>query len=192
MAGHPTTAAVPAATAAAGPVAATGPTGAPADGWPSLLRRNGLRATAARAAVLGSLAELGHGTPEQVLDRAARSVAALNLSTVYRTLEVLATHHVVAHTHLAHQATTYMLADHADHAHLVCRRCGRVTELDQDVTAAFAAAAQDRHGFEVDAGHLSVFGRCAVCAAVAPADRDIDTADTAHTTGDGGTADGPA
>jgi len=137
----------------------------PPDGWPALLRRHGLRATPARAAVLQSLAALGHGTPEEVLAHASSTVQALNSSTVYRTLEALADARVVTHTHLTHQKTTYMLADHADHAHLVCRGCGRVTELAVDLTTAFGDEVHRRHGFSADTGHLSVFGRCAACAA---------------------------
>lgn len=140
----------------------------PADSWPALLRRHGLRATPARAAVLQSLAALGHGTPEEVLAHASSTLLALNSSTVYRTLEVLADARVVTHTHLTHQKTTYMLTDHADHAHLGCRSCGRVTELAADLTAAFGDEVRRRHGFSADTGHLSVFGRCAACAA-APA-----------------------
>jgi len=82
---------------------------------------------------------------------------------VYRTLEVLAEYQMVTHTHLEQPSATYMLADHADHAHLVCRGCRAVFELDHDVATVLAGQISHTHGFDVDIGHLSLFGRCSDC-----------------------------
>jgi Fur family ferric uptake transcriptional regulator len=88
---------------------------------------------------------------------------------VYRVLETLAAHGLVSHTHLLGATKTYQLSTHANHAHLVCRGCGSVTELDDDVARRFTADISRVHGFDVDFGHLSVFGRCADCVA-----KDLD------------------
>jgi Fur family ferric uptake transcriptional regulator len=47
--------------------------------------------------------------------------------------------------------------------HLVCRDCGRVTEVGPDAIRPLITALEERHGFETDVGHLTVFGRCADC-----------------------------
>ncbi len=136
-----------------------------APAWPPLLRRHGLRVTAARALVLDALAALGHAAPEQIHEWAQPHLPGLNLSTVYRTLEVLTDYQLVAHTHLQQPSATYMLAIHADHAHLVCRGCRAVTELDHGTATTLAGQISHTHGFDVDIGHLSLFGRCARCTA---------------------------
>ena len=49
--------------------------------------------------------------------------------------------------------------------HLVCRDCGRVTEIGPDAIRPLITALDERHGFETDVGHLTVFGRCKDCRA---------------------------
>jgi Fur family ferric uptake transcriptional regulator len=70
---------------------------------------------------------------------------------------------MVSHTHLHHGAPTYHLATDADHVHLVCRDCGRVTEVGPDAIRPLITGLDERYGFETDVGHLTVFGRCTEC-----------------------------
>jgi len=154
------------------------PSADPQSWWP-LLRRYGLRATTARVQVLQALQVMGHGTPEQIYDRIAPVLQGLNLSTVYRTLEVLAEHQLVTHAHLEQSSATYMLAAHADHAHLVCRGCHQVLEFDHDIATALTGQISHIHGFDVDTGHLSVFGRCDACTSEDLAGEDLAGEDLA-------------
>ena len=92
----------------------------------AVLRSRGLRATPQRRFVLDALERLGHATPDQVWEQVQPVAPSLSPSTVYRALELLEELGVVTHTHLGHGAPSYHLATHADHIHLVCRRCGDV------------------------------------------------------------------
>lgn len=131
--------------------------------WEEQLRAHGYRATPQRQLVLEALASLGHATPEDVGGRVQQQARGVNISTIYRTLELLEQLGMVTHTHLGHGAPTYHLAADADHVHLVCRDCGRVTEVSPDAVRALTTTLDDRHGFETDVGHLTVFGRCRPC-----------------------------
>ncbi len=131
--------------------------------WALALRAKGLRVTPARVAVLDALRSAGHSSPEDV--HRVVNASAVNLSTVYRTLESLAEAGLVAHTHLAGHQASWSLASTANHAHLVCRNCESVTELDDGATAALREAAMATQGFTVEVSHLSVFGLCRDCAA---------------------------
>jgi Fur family ferric uptake transcriptional regulator len=129
------------------------------------LRERGMRATPQRRLVLQAVSELGHATPEQVCEHVhvqGRTVS-LNLSTVYRALELLEELGVVSHTHLSHGSPTYQVADHVDHLHLVCRRCGSVTEADLDLARPLSSSVAGRHGFSTDLAHLSLHGVCGGC-----------------------------
>ncbi len=134
-----------------------------ADGLDQALRERGLRATPQRRLVLKAVSELGHATPEQVCDFVQADSASLNLSTVYRALELLEELGVVSHTHLQHGSPTYQVADHVDHLHLVCRRCGSITEAELDLARPLAVAVQGAHGFSTDLTHLSLHGICGNC-----------------------------
>jgi Fur family ferric uptake transcriptional regulator len=134
------------------------------DSLAQVLRERGLRLTAQRQLVLEAVFELGHATPDQVHAKVAHIAAGINISTVYRALELLEELGLVTHTHLSHGAPTYHAAHQDQHVHLVCRGCGRVDEVSPDVVDGVAATLKQRRGFHVDVGHVSFFGQCAECA----------------------------
>ena len=132
--------------------------------WRDRLRARGQRLTPQRETVLAAVGELGHATPDEVLSHVREQAPRLNVSTVYRSLEVLEELGLVRHTHLAGRAPTFHATtdDHdGGHFHLVCRNCGRVTSVDPGTAAPLQAALREQEGFEMDVGHLSVFGVCA-------------------------------
>lgn len=125
--------------------------------------------TAQRQLVLDAVHDLGHATPEQV-HQAVREVAAgVNITTVYRTLELLENLGLVTHTHLSHGSPTYHSVGEEEHVHLVCRVCGTVDEVDPRLLGPVVADLERHRGFQVDVGHVAFFGVCARCAAAGPA-----------------------
>ena len=136
-----------------------------ADGWESALRENGFRITPQRQLVLEAVGRLGHGTPEEILGEVQRTAAGVNLSTVYRALEVLEDVGLVTHAHIGHGAPTYHSVDEHAHIHLVCDQCGRVLSAPTATADSFVAELQATYGFRTDISHVSVQGRCAECLA---------------------------
>ena len=134
------------------------------DDWQSALRARGYRLTPQRQLVLEAVAELGHSTPEEIVAQVRRTASGVNISTVYRTLELLEELGLVQHTHLGHGAPTYSIAASDDHVHLVCRDCGAIDEADSGVLEDVVRRLAADHGFAVDVGHFAIFGRCRDCA----------------------------
>lgn len=128
------------------------------------LRGAGLRRTPQRELILATIDELRHATPEQVHAAVAEQVASINLSTVYRTLETLEEHALVGHVHLGGRAPTYHAVEgHATHFHLTCRNCEQVIAVEADVAGELADRLRREHDFEMDLGHLSIFGTHTRC-----------------------------
>ncbi|HEX6967963.1 MAG TPA: Fur family transcriptional regulator [Micromonosporaceae bacterium] len=128
-----------------------------------MLRARGLRLTAQRQLVLQAVYNLGHATPEQV-HAAVREVASgVNITTVYRTLELLERLGLVTHTHLSHGSPTYHPAGERAHAHLVCRSCGMIDEIAPEQLRPLADQLARERGFRVDIGHMAIFGVCGTC-----------------------------
>src|SRR6266699_1336528 len=111
--------------------------------WDDTLRASGYRVTPQRQLVLEAVTRLEHATPEEIYAEVKQTAVGVNLSTVYRTLELLEQIGLVTHTHLGHGAHRYHLA--AD--------------------APLVRALESEYGFETDVGHLTVFGTCARCRA---------------------------
>lgn len=123
----------------------------------------GYRLTPQRQFVLQAVEQLGHATPDEILAEVQARSSAVNVSTVYRTLEVLEELGLVRHTHLSDRAPTYHSVTDHEHFHLVCRNCHRVISVDPEVVAPLAERLRAEHGFVVDVGHLAIFGTCVEC-----------------------------
>ena len=131
--------------------------------WQQVLRERGYRLTPQRELVLAAVNELGHATPDEVLAKVREQSSAVNVSTVYRTLELLEELGLVRHTHLSDRAPTYHSKANPEHVHLVCRVCGKVTEAAPSTFDPLTSELRRQHDFETDLGHLTVFGRCLTC-----------------------------
>ncbi|MDT5041233.1 MAG: Fur family transcriptional regulator, ferric uptake regulator [Actinoplanes sp.] len=128
-----------------------------------MLRERGLRLTPQRQLILEAVHQLGHATPEQIHHCVRERAAGVNITTVYRTLELLEELGLVSHTHLSHGSPTYHRAGEDQHVHLVCRGCGEITEVDPSVMRPVTEQLQQEQDFRVDVGHVSLFGVCGVC-----------------------------
>ena len=133
--------------------------------WQATLRAKGYRLTPQRELVLRAVDRLGHATPDEVLAAVREESQAVNISTVYRTLELLEQLGLVRHNHLNDRAPTYHSTATPDHVHLVCRSCGAITEVAPEVFTPMTDTLGEGYGFTTDIGHLTVFGTCAACAA---------------------------
>ncbi|HZE41943.1 MAG TPA: Fur family transcriptional regulator [Stackebrandtia sp.] len=129
----------------------------------TVLRAHGLRVTAQRQLVLDAVRDLGHATAEQVHESICGRVRGVNITTVYRTLDLLESLGLVAHTHLSHGAPVYHLAGDRGHVHLVCHRCGTVDEVNSEVFDELRRSLEKQRGFLLDVGHVALFGICAKC-----------------------------
>jgi Fur family ferric uptake transcriptional regulator len=140
---------------------ATTDSGAP--DWRARLREQGYRLTPQRELILDAVDTLGHATPDEVLAEVRRHSEAVNVSTVYRTLEVLEGLGLVRHAHLSDRAPTYHSVGDHEHFHLVCRNCHGVISVDPDMISALVERLRAEHGFVADVGHLTVHGTCEDC-----------------------------
>ena len=128
--------------------------------WRARLRERGYRLTPQRELILDAVDTLGHATPDEVLAEVRKKSSALNVSTVYRTLEVLEELGLVRHAHLSDRAPTYHTVREHEHFHLVCRNCHKVISVHPDVLTPVSDRLAADHDFTVDIGHLTVFGTC--------------------------------
>ena len=126
--------------------------------WEKRLRTQGFRITPQRQLVLEAVEHLRHGTPEEILIEVQRTASGVNLSTVYRTLEVLEDVDLVTHSHLGHGAPTYHAVDEDVHIHLVCDTCGKVSSAPGDIADAFIAELRSEHNFVTDISHMAMHG----------------------------------
>lgn len=133
--------------------------------WQTNLRNRGYRLTPQRQLVLEAVDRLEHATPDDILAEVRRTADGINISTVYRTLDLLEELDLVSHAHLGHGAPTYHLAERHHHLHLMCRDCEKVLEADIEVAEPFRDRLRAAFGFDTDMKHFAIYGRCRECTA---------------------------
>jgi Fur family ferric uptake transcriptional regulator len=132
--------------------------------WQDRLRESGHRLTPQRELVLTAVEKLGHATPDEVYAEVRTHSSAINLSTVYRTLELLDELGLIHHAHLSDRAPTYHSTTGHEHSHLICRSCRKVISVEREDMEVALGPVAARHHFGPDYGHLTVFGTCEDCA----------------------------
>ena len=133
-----------------------------------LLRAGGGRATATRRATIDVILSAGdeHLAAGEILRRVRTTVPDVAESTVYRTLASLEDLGVLSHLHLANGASAYHPAGER-HQHVVCNRCGAVTDVPDTVFDELATVIDTFYGFSIDASHVALQGVCSACRAAA-------------------------
>ena len=128
------------------------------------LRERGLRATSQRLVMHRLLRERNrHLTAEEVLAETSSRLPGVSLPTVYSTLELFEEMGVVRRVN-GGGGTLLWDTRADDHHHLVCRRCGKVQDIDAPFDLSGARRSAERAGFMPDRAEVVVSGLCSDCA----------------------------
>jgi Fur family ferric uptake transcriptional regulator len=142
-------------------------TPAPGTDHADTLREQGLRVTRQRLAVMSALAAGPHSGADAVLSRVRADVGRVSHQAVYDVLNALTERGVVRRIQPTGSVARYELRVGDNHHHLVCRRCGAVTDVDCAVGAAPCLEPQDLRahppGFALDEAEVTYWGTCEGC-----------------------------
>ena len=128
-----------------------------------LLRARGLRVTPQRALVFRLVRQLGaeHPSAESVHVGATREMPSLSLRTVYTILGELVDLGVIRPLDVGTGSKRFCINPHRHH-HLVCSRCGRITDVFVDV-GPLEVPPDQRRGFLITDHEVVFRGICAAC-----------------------------
>lgn len=130
------------------------------------VNRLGLKSTRQREVIAREfLAQKGHLSAENLLERVRIIDKGVSLATVYRTLKLLeesglARSHRFGDEHALFEAK---LEESAHHDHLICLICGRIMEFVDDQIEKLQEEVATRHGFLSKWHRLELYGHCARC-----------------------------
>jgi len=135
----------------------------------STFDRAGYRLTEPRRAVAELIAEQdGHFSAADLVVAARRRRLGIGRATIFRALEILAQLGAVDRIDLPNGEHAYVACQPVHHHHVVCSRCGRVTDIaDKGLLAVMREIAR-RTGYRVEEHRLELFGLCPACQAAEP------------------------
>ncbi|MBN2462936.1 MAG: transcriptional repressor [Dehalococcoidia bacterium] len=131
-----------------------------------VLRGRGYRLTPQRMMVVEALHGADkHVSAEEIYVQVKAKYPYANISTVYRTLDLLKELGLVTEIALGDGCVRFHPAEKGHHHHLVCQKCGKMIDLPESALAQLEAALYDMYQFKADLKHMAVFGLCSQCQA---------------------------
>jgi Fur family ferric uptake transcriptional regulator len=128
-----------------------------------IIKDNGLRLTPQRRLIIDILHDTHtHLTGEDIIKQVQARMPGVNKSTIYRTLDMLEQTGCVFKSESGNRSI-YHHAEEGHHHHLVCKKCGKVVECEENVFHSVENALLKNYGFHVGFKHFVMNGLCADC-----------------------------
>ena len=127
------------------------------------LRNAGLKVTAGRVAVLEKLDELPHADAEQVFQAVSGSVSTTSIQSVHNILADLSEARLIRRIEPAGSTALYERRVGDNHHHVVCTRCGAVSDVDCVVGEAPCLSPSSPSGFTIHTAEVTFWGLCPTC-----------------------------
>jgi len=105
-----------------------------------------------------------HLSVEQIRRRLEQHGDRVGLATIYRTLDLLLESGLVRGHDFGQGFRRFEpVPGQADHEHLICVRCGRVTEFANERLERMLPIIADEYGFQPERHRVEVYGVCREC-----------------------------
>lgn len=132
------------------------------------LKDSSLKLTGQRLRILSLLIENNnkHLSAEDIHNLLLASGEKIGIATVYRTLGVLEKLNLIARLYVDDGCIRYQVLDpHKvhEHHHLICQRCGKIVDMQDDLLDNLEDKIKDIYDFKVTNHKLKFYGICSEC-----------------------------
>jgi len=128
------------------------------------LRKRGYRITPQREMIIQAIGHNPeHITAEEIALKLQEHTKAINIATIYRTLELLWQEGLACRNDLSEGKIVFATFQHGPHIHLVCRKCNQVIDADNELLSNLGEKLKRIYDFDPDLEHFSIFGLCLDC-----------------------------
>lgn len=126
-------------------------------------KKKGLKLTPQRKLILDIIHDAEEPlTADTIISHVQSRMPGVHKSTIYRTLEILEESGCVYKSTLENQSI-YHHPEEGHHHHLVCTKCGKSIDCEDDVFAPVEKSIGAKYGFSVDFKHVVMNGLCEEC-----------------------------
>lgn len=137
----------------------------------ALLKKNGEKFTIQREVILETLYNSNeHLTPEALhqLIQKERPELKTGIATIYRTLSRLEESDMVTSLSFGAQGKKYELGAKDHHDHMICTKCGKITEFVDEEIEKRQRTIAEKFGFEMLDHSMQIYGVCKKCQNASP------------------------
>jgi Fur family ferric uptake transcriptional regulator len=105
----------------------------------------------------------GHFTAADIASRARSRRIGISRATLFRALDLLTDLGLLERVDLPSGEHAYVKCAPVHHHHVLCTRCGRSTEVEDQTLAGAVVEIARQTGYRIDAHRLELFGLCWHC-----------------------------
>ena len=129
------------------------------------LKKKGLKSTHQRRLIVEKVFSTHtHFSVEGFFESMRKEDSSISRATVYRTLSLLTEGRLLEPLDFGKGYRYYEhILGHSHHDHLVCIRCGRITEFEDDTIEKIQGDVSRKMRFKPMSHSLKIFGRCRRC-----------------------------
>jgi len=132
------------------------------------LKRKGYKLTTQRRAVLDILMEQSgeHLSTEEVYSFVKKRFPEIGLATVYRTMQLFEEINIVNRLNFDDGCSRFELYvdnENHHHHHLICEKCNKVFEVENDLLEEIEKEIGEKYNFHVKNHKVTFYGHCQAC-----------------------------
>jgi len=127
-----------------------------------ILEEKGIKPTFQRLKIFEHISSNkdNHPTVEMIYEKLLKDIPTISMTTVYNTLNIFLEKRLVSSITITGTETRYDF--HTDsHHHFLCKKCGKITDVD--VTCPFSEGKTSQHGHRIEEVHGYFKGMCKDC-----------------------------
>jgi len=128
----------------------------------SMLRDMNLKVTHQRLSILKTLNEgpKTHFTAKEVFEHVQLKHPNIGFATVYRFLKETARFNITSELRIGHAPTRYELKTKEHHHHIICTRCKKIIEFQNDIIEKQIEKLSKDHDFSMEHHIFEIYGHC--------------------------------
>ena len=129
------------------------------------IKSSGKRVTEPREIICKILEKSGHEhfTAEALFKKAKKVNSSIDLTTVYRTLDMLEELNLIEHAHRIHQSGIYFTKHKKNQVHLSCESCSEIIDIEEKTQKQIESLLKKDSGFKNINSHFTYSGLCKNC-----------------------------
>jgi Fur family ferric uptake transcriptional regulator len=129
------------------------------------IRAEGLKSTSQRSAILEAFLKMeDHVSVDDIYRSLRLQRQRVGYATVYRTMKLIAQCGLAREVRFDDGVSRFERKNQQDHHHhLVCTKCGKVTEFSSRAMDAGESEILKKHAFEMQYHRYEIFGLCRTC-----------------------------
>lgn len=129
-----------------------------------IIHQSGYRLTPQRMMIIEVLHNVNHHvSAEEIFAKLKSRYPYANISTVYRTLELMKKLGLLTEIDIGDGCIRYHLLEKGHHHHLICNNCGKIFNLPESLFLELQSRIKRDYKFNANLRHMAIFGVCSDC-----------------------------